>query len=231
MSITLEELRQEWSNHSRRVDERLRLQTDLLREQWMERLREQARKLRPSDMFSIAVWIATMALLGRFLGTHTDQPALFVTAILLDIWVITAGIAQVRQHLALRNLDFSASILELQSRVESLRIARIQSFNIFFLTGQIVWWIPFIVVVVAGVFGVNLYSLAPFRVFAAWNIAAGIAFIPLAIGLSRRYGERLSHSSIVRHIADSIAGRDIAAAREYLEKLRRFGGESEGSVS
>jgi hypothetical protein len=38
--------------------------------------------------------------------------------------------------------------------------------------------------------------------------------------LSRRYGERLSRSSIVRHIADSIAGRDIAAAREYLEKLR-----------
>jgi hypothetical protein len=30
----------------------------------------------------------------------------------------------------------------------------------------------------------------------------------------------------VRHIADSIAGRDIAAAREYLEKLRRFGSDA-----
>jgi hypothetical protein len=50
-----------------------------------------------------------------------------------------------------------------------------------------------------------------------------IAFIPLAIWLSRRYGERLSRSSILRHIADLIAGRDIAAAREYIAKLRRFG--------
>jgi hypothetical protein len=30
----------------------------------------------------------------------------------------------------------------------------------------------------------------------------------------------------VRHIADSIAGRDIAVARDYLEKLRRFDSEA-----
>jgi hypothetical protein len=31
----------------------------------------------------------------------------------------------------------------------------------------------------------------------------------------------------MRQIADSIAGRDIAVAREVLEKLRRFGGETD----
>jgi hypothetical protein len=103
-----------------------------------------------------------------------------------------------------------------------LRIARIRSFNRAFLTGQIVWWIPFVVVAFAGAFGVNLYCSPKFRTFATWNIAGGIAFIPLAIWLLRRYGERLSRSSSVRHIADSIAGGDIAAAREYLKKLRRF---------
>jgi hypothetical protein len=110
----------------------------------------------------------------------------------------------------------------LQAQVETLRIARIRSFNRAFLTGQIVWWIPFVVVVFAAVFGVDLYLSPQFRAFAAWNIAGGLAVIPLAIWLSRRYGERFSRSSIVRHIADSITGRDIAAAREYLEKLRRF---------
>jgi hypothetical protein len=55
----------------------------------------------------------------------------------------------------------------------------------------------------------------------------GIVLIPLAMWLSRRHGERLSRSSIVRHIADSITGRDIAAAREYLEKIRRFGSDAD----
>jgi hypothetical protein len=170
----------------------------------------------------MVVWIAAAVLLNIFLVTHAKQPALFLTALVLDIWVIATGIVQVRQQQALRNLDFGLPLLELQAQIESIRIARIRSFNLAFLTGQIVWWIPF-VVVVAGALGVNLYLSPKFQTYAAWNVAFGIAFIPLAIWLSRRYGERLSRSSIVRHIADSIAGRDIAAAREYLEKLRRFG--------
>src|SRR5579859_551846 len=226
MSITLEELRNEWSDHSRRIDERLRLSAHLFRDDWIERQRERVWKLGPFGKFSMTVWISTMALLGHFLGTHANQPALFATALLLDVWVVVTGIAGLREQQALRNLDFGLPILELQARVESLRIARIRSFNRAFLTGQIVWWIPFVVVVFAGAFGLNLYLLPQFRSFAAWNIAGGVAFIPLAMWVSRRYGERLSRSSIVRHIADSIAGRDIAAAREYLEKLRRFAGNA-----
>lgn len=222
MSITLEELRNEWSDRSRRLDERLQLSANLLRDDWIERQRERVWKLGPFGKFGMAAWIATMALLGYFLGTHANQPALFVTALVLDVWVILTGIAGVRQQQALRNLDFGLPIFELQARVESLRIARIRSFNRAFLSGQIVWWIPFVVVVFAGAFGVNLYGSPQFRAFAAWNIAGGVAFIPLAMWLSRRYGERLSRFSVMRHIADSIAGRDIAAAREYLEKLRRF---------
>jgi hypothetical protein len=223
MSITLEELRNEWSDRSRRLDERLRLSAHLLRDDWIERQRARVWKLGPFGKFSMAVWIAAMVLLGHFLGTHANQPALFITALVLDVWVIAAGIAEVRQQQALRNLDFGLPLLELQARVETLRIARIRSFNCAFLTGQIVWWIPFVVVAFAGAFGVNLYLSPQFRAFAAWNIAGGIAFIPLAMWLARRYCERLSRSSIVRHIADSITGRDIAAARAYLEKLRRFG--------
>jgi hypothetical protein len=224
MSITLEELRNEWVGHSRRLDEHLQLNAHLLRDDWIERQREHMWKLGPFGKFSMAIWIATAVLLGLFLGTHANQPALFVTALVLDVWVIATGIVQVRQKQALRNLDFGLPLIELQARVESLRIARVRAFNLAFLTGQIVWWIPFIVVV-AGAFGANLYLSPKFRAYAAWNIAAGIAFIPLAIWLSRRYGNRLSRSSIVRRIADSIAGRDIAAARDVLEKLRRFGSD------
>jgi hypothetical protein len=224
MSMTLEDLRQEWSDHSRRLDERLRLSAHVLRDEWTERQRERIGKRGPFGGIRLTVWIGTMALLGLFLGTHADQPALFFTAFILDSWVIVAGIAQWRQQEALRNLDFGLPLLELQGRLESLRIARIRSFNLAFLTGQVVWWIPFLVVV-AGAFGKNLYLSPQFRIFATWNIAGGIAFIPLAIWLARRYGDGPSRWRLVRHIADSIAGRDLAAAHDYLEKLRRFGSE------
>jgi hypothetical protein len=226
MSLTLDELRIEWSDLSRRLEERLRLSNHVLRDDWIERQRERVWKLGPFGGISMAVWIATSVLLGLFLGTHADEPSLFVTALVIEVWVVATGIANLRQKQALRNLDFGLPLLEVQARVESLRIARIRSFNLAFLTGQIVWWIPF-VVVVAGAFGVNLYLSPQFRSFAAWNIAFGIAFIPLAMWISRRYGERLSGSSIVRHVADSIAGRGIAVAREVLEKLQCFGRDAD----
>ena len=222
MSLTLEDLRNEWIDHNRRLDERLRLSTHLLRDDWIERQRQRAWKVGPFGGFGMAAWITTAVLVGVFLGAHADEPALFATALVIEVWVIATGMAQVQQKLALRNLDFGLPLLELQARVESLRIARIRAFNIALLTGQIVWWIPMIVVV-AGAFGLNLFLSPQFLVYAAWNIALGVAVIPLAIWLSRRYGERLSRSSIMRHIADSIAGRDIAVAREVLETLHRFG--------
>jgi hypothetical protein len=221
MNVTLEELRDEWSGHARRMDERLRLSANVLRDDWIERHRERVLKLGPFGKFSMIVWIATMALLGLFLGTHANQPALFATGLVLDIWVIASGIVEIRQQQAMSKLDFGLPLVELQARIEALRIARIRWFNIAFLTGQIVWWIP-LVVVVFGALGANLYLSAQFRTFAAWNIAGGIAFIPLAMWISRRYGERLSRLPVVGYIADSIAGRDIAAAREYIEKLHRF---------
>ena len=222
MSNSLEQLRSEWSDHSRRLDERLRASTLVLREDWIERQRERIWKLGPLGTLSLAAYVATLALLNGFLATHADQPTLFVSALIIDLWVIATGIAQLRQKQALRELDFGMPLVELQAKIGLVRISRIRSFNIALLTGQIVWWIPFIVVI-AGAFGADPYQWPEFQTYAAWNVAVGIALIPLLIWLSRRYGGRLSRTSLVRHIADSIAGRDIAAAQDYLEKLRRFG--------
>ncbi|HUL95613.1 MAG TPA: hypothetical protein VLT89_06355 [Usitatibacter sp.] len=225
MSATLEDLRSEWMGRAQRLEQELRITRQIARDDWIERQRERVRSAGPFRGFEIAVWIAALALLGRFLATHYAEPLLFATAALIDAWVIATGVTAIRQQQAVRNLDYGLPLTVLQSQVESLRIARIRAFNVAFLTGQVVWWIPFFVVFVEGLFGVNLYSNPWFVQFALFNVALGVAAIPVAIWVARRYGERLAKTSAIRHIADSIAGRDIAVARDALEKLRRFGAE------
>jgi hypothetical protein len=222
MSLTLETLRDEWAERTRHLDERLGFAASVLNDDWIERNRERIRKSGAFGAFEMIVWIATLAMLGHFLASHVDHPALFATALVLDAWVIAMGAAGLREQQALRSLDYGRPIVHLQAEVEKLRIARIRTFNWGFLTGQVVWWIPFVVVVFAALTGVDLYESRHFVTFAAWNIAGGLAFIPLALWLARRHGDRLSKVKAVRYFADSIAGRDIAAAREFIEKLRRF---------
>ena len=226
MSVTLEDLRAEWVGHARRLDERLQVGAAILRDDWIESHRDRIRRAEGFGPGSLATWIATMALLGLFLGTHAREPALFATALILDLWVVAAGVGALRRRQALREVDYGRPLVELQARIEALRIARIRAFNVEFLTGQIVWWIPFFVVLVDGLFGVNLYAVPGFPAFAAANVAAGIAAIPIAIVLARRYGERLARASWMGRVADSIAGRDIAEARAFLAKLARL--ESRG---
>jgi len=221
MDVTLEQLRSEWTRHADRLNGRLSEGLELMREDALRGHRERVKRGTTFGPFAMAVWIATLALLGHFLATHWHQPLLFAHGLVLDAWVIAAGVGQLRREQVLRGLDYGLPVVALQARVEELRIARVRAFNREFLTGQIVWWIPLLVVAFAG-FGVDLYAVPGFAAFAAWNVAAGLAAIPLAIWLSRRYAERLTRHSWVRQIADSIAGRDIAEAREYLARLRRF---------
>jgi len=226
MSVTLDELRDEWAAQGRRLDERLRLASNVLRDEWIERHRERVRRAAQFGAFNMAVWIATMALLGLFLARHAGQPALFASALLLDAWVVATGVAGLRQRRALESLDYGRPLVQLQAEIEALRIARIRTFNRAFLTGQVVWWIPFAAVAFAALTGFDLFSSPGFVAFAAWNVAGGLAFIPFALWVSRRYGGRLARFPWVRHFADSIAGRDVAAAKEHLEKLRRFDSEA-----
>ena len=222
MNVTLEDLRTEWAGHARRLEEQLRATNQIAREDWIERQRERVRGAGPFRWFEITVWVVTLVLLGQFLAANYTEPLLFASAALLDVWVIATGVTAIRQQRAVRNLDYGLPVTALQAQLETLRIARIRAFNVAFLTGQVVWWIPFFVVFVKGVAGVNLYANPWFAQFAALNVVLGLVAIPLAIGIARRYGERLSKTSAIRHIADSLAGRDIAAAREAIGKLRRF---------
>ncbi|HUJ00870.1 MAG TPA: hypothetical protein VLY46_11575 [Usitatibacter sp.] len=228
MSMTLDDLRAEWADRARRLDAQLRGTATILRDDWIEKHRERIGRAEGFGKAGMAIWIATMALLGLFLATHAREPALFATAMVLDLWVVAAGVGALARRQALRDLDYGRPVAELQARVEALRIARIRAFNVELATGQIVWWIPFFVVLVDGLFGVNLYAIPGFPAFAAANVAAGVAAIPIAIALARRYGERLSRTSWARRVADSIAGRDIAEARGFLAKLARLESEVQG---
>jgi hypothetical protein len=222
MSTTLEDLRADWAAYHRAIDARLRLDARIAREGWIEAQRERVRRRPSFGPFSMAVWIVTVAALGMFIAANATHPGFLIPALMLQAWTLATGAVAIHQQQALRGLDYTLPLVELQARIEALRIARIRAFNVAFLTGQVVWWIPFAIVLVRGALHVDLYAVPGFTFFALVNLAVGIAAIPLAIAAARRYGERLGRASWMRRLADSIAGSDIAAAREYLAKLRRF---------
>jgi len=227
MNITLDDLKTEWMARDRQLESQLRMNTLMLRETLLEKHSAKLGSATLGNVFQILFTIPFLAFFGWFIVRHLDQPAFLLPALLLQIWTVVMLGLDIHQRSQLRSLDYGRPVLELQRQVEQIKIARLNTFKWAFLTGQLLWWIPFMLVLFKGLLGVNLYTVSGFMsTFTAWNIAFGIAFIPFALWVSKLLSGRLGGSPRFQKFTDGIAGSDVVVAREFLDKLARFGREA-----
>jgi hypothetical protein len=93
------------------------------------------------------------------------------------------------------------------------------------LTGQLVWWVPFTIVALKGFLGVDAYRVFGGRVLAE-NVLFGLAIIPMAIWVSRKFGDRMGRSPIIQRLMRELAGYNLNAATRFLATLSEFEDES-----
>ncbi len=229
MNLTLDELQTEWMARDRLLETQLRMNTLMLRENLLDKHSAKLGSATAGNVFQILFTIPFLALFGWVIARHIDEPAFLLPAVLLQAWTVVMLALSIYQRNQLHGLDFGRTVLELQSQIEQIKIARLNTFKWAFLTGQLLWWIPFVLVLFKGLLGVNLYTSSAFMpTFIAWNIAFGVAFIPFALWASTQLAGRMGGSSRFQQFTDGIAGRDVVVAREFLGKLARFGRETEG---
>ena len=222
MNLTLDDLKNEWLARDRQLETSLRMNTLLLREALLEKHSTRVGRAAAGNLFQILLSIPFLAFFVWFIACHLDQPAFLIPAVLLQAWTVVMLALTIQQRDALRDLDYSRPVVALQGEIEQIKIARLITFKWAFLTGQLLWWIPFVLVVFKAL-GVDLYTVSAFMPrFIAWNIAFGVAFIPLAMWGSRLLVGRLGGSPRFQRFTDGVAGSDIAVARGFLAKLALF---------
>lgn len=223
MNLNFDELQGEWAARDRALDDRLQLNTALLRQMLINQHR-QSMRLGFFDWYELIVGGPLLVFLIWFVGGHLQAPEFLLPGAALLAWTIALPLMSWRQRRDLRALDYELPVLQRQQRFETLRLNRLQLFKWAFLLGQLLWFIPFLIVFLKGVFGVNLYLVS--KNFIGPSLIGGVLFIPLAIGLAKLLPERVWQGPRMRAFGDMLAGRDIAETRGLLEQLRRF--EQEG---
>ena len=223
MNLTLDDLKTEWMARDRQLETQLRMNTLLLREALLEKHSAHLGRATAGNVFQILFSIPFLAFFGWFIARHLDQPAFLLAEVLFSVPTVVMLALNIHQRSQLRSLDYGRPVVELQSQIEKIKITRLNTFKWAFLTGQLLWWIPFVLVLFKGLLGVNLYTVSAFMpTFIAWNIAFGIAFIPFALWVSKLLSGRLGGSPRFQKFTDGIAGSDVVVAREFLNKLARF---------
>jgi hypothetical protein len=218
--MDLDELKQKWAEHDRKLDAILRLNRQLLTASNMSRAWSALQRLATLLAVEAVIWFAIVVALGQFIYAQADLARFSIPAAFVDAYAIANLIAVIRQIALALELDYGKPIATIQKQLESLRILRIRYIQLSLIAGMLAWT-PAVIVVLRGFCGVDAYHVPG----AAWllaNLLFTVAFDALAIGLSRKYSDRMSGSPLIQRLMKDLAGYNLNAAAGFLATLSEF---------
>ncbi len=219
--LDLDELKQRWAEHDRKLDESIRLSRQLLSGTNLNGARSALHRMAAFLGLGAVVWFGIVMALGSFIYEHIGMLQFALPAVALDLFAIGMLAATIRQILAAQQIDYGKPIAAIQKQLETLRVWRIRMTQWGLLAGAVVW-APFTIVVARAFFGLDRYN-------AAWlwaNALFGLSLIPLALWLSKRFGDRMGRSPFIQRLMNDIAGHNLNAAGLFLARLSDFEDEN-----
>jgi hypothetical protein len=223
--MELDALKEKWAEHDRKLDVSIRLNRQLLMAANMNRVRSPLRRLAFFMGLGALIGLIGPVILGQFIYQHWAEPRFVLPAVVLHVWLIASLAASIRQIAMALQIDYDKPIALIQKQLESLRVLRIRITQWALLTGQVVWWIPFLIVALKGFWDVDAYKVLGTRFLLA-NIAVGLAIIPLAIWVSRKFGARMGRSPVMQRLVRELAGYNLNAATGFLATVSEFENET-----
>ena len=174
--MQLEELQQQWQRLDEKLELTVKMNGELLRLAVMQPARRRLNRLALWPALDTAFCVVVLLFAGSFLGKHWNTWSLVGPASVMMIAAILLLNASIRQLILLSEIDWSGTVVDIQSSLSRLRMAKISQFKWIILLSPLV---GFCMMTVGGklMFGVNvIQDVRPWWVVA--NIAFGLLFVP-----------------------------------------------------
>jgi len=218
--MELDELKQKWAEHDHKLEMNIRLTRQLLTATKMNRARFALQRLAVLLALESVVAIAVIIVLGSFIGDHTAMVRFAVPAAALDLFEIATLIVLIQQIRLALCIDYSKPVAAIQKQLESLRMLHIRHFQWTLLLAPLLWT-PLLIVALEGFLRVDAYKTLGAAYLLA-NFLFGLAIIPLAIWLSKKFGDRMDRSPKIQWLMKELAGYNLNAASDFLATLSEF---------
>lgn len=218
--MELDDLKTLWAAHDEKLDRSLRLNERLLRETLLGRARPALSRYVRWAAAGLAVDAVLVVLLGSFMVQHVAEPLYLAAALVLLAFVVGMAVLGVLRLELMGRIDYGGSVTEIQRTLAN--VARVEYRTMkWVLLSSILIWVPGLLVLVKGLFGVDLFQ----HVSAAWiasNLALGAAAIVVGQWLARTYVERPGVAPWARRIMEHASDRKLREVTESLTELSRF---------
>jgi hypothetical protein len=218
--MELDELKQKWAEHDHKLEVNIRLTRQLLTATKMNRARSALQRLAVFLALESVVALAVIIVLGSFIGDHIAMVRFAVPAATLDLFEIASLIVLIQQIRLALSIDYSNPVAAIQKQLESLRMLHIRHFQWTLLLAPLLWT-PLLIVALEGFLRVDAYKTVGAAYLLA-NLLFGLAIIPPAIWLSKKFGYRMDRSPKIQRLMKDLAGYNLNAASDFLATLSEF---------
>ncbi len=218
--MDLNEMKTAWTEQSAQLEKTVQINTQLVQLLKTEKLQKTAFHLKIEPWFDIIAGIIVIFFLSTFFATEVwTGPYIFPAAVLhiVSILYIISGAYQLVQ---ISELDFGAPVTEVQKQLLLIKKLRVRFITAILCASPILGIAAFLVIM-KGLFGFDLVPHLP----ANWvwiNVALASIALAIAVYISRYHSDFIAKNSIIRSMANGLAGSSFQKIEKQLNELEQF---------
>ncbi len=215
--MELDDMKAAWKTLDERLATQATLNFHIYKEGKLDRMKRGLRPLAVGQVLQILLGAGLVGLAVAFWPDHIDVLHLLVAGVVLHVYgVAMIALGGITLGFIAR-IDHSAPVLVIQQQLTALRRFYMRT-NLWL--GLVWWfmWIPLMLVLI-GLANVDLYKHAATVVW--YGIAIGVAGL-LLTWVFHRWSRNPSRPGMARAVDESIAGRSITKAQQFLDEIAQF---------
>ena len=220
--MELEELKQTWSEHARKLDRILSLNLQGLKTAQLDKTKSALGRFKAFRMFEMLVGILILIPLGSYVADRISVPTLAIPALIFAASVLVPVIANIRQLVLLGQISYADPVTTIQRRLEEIKLHFLRSFRLPVL--MLPLYMAYVVVGLNLVFGMDV--LAQSNAAFLWaNLAVSLIFVAPAVWVLRNLSFKNIGNPVIRTLVHGGGGKQMIAALEFLKALQDFENE------
>jgi hypothetical protein len=215
--MELDELKSAWQVLDRKLARDSAINLALYRDRKLDQARSSLQGLRRGQVVQLIAGIGIILFAAVLWSKQPTAISIILAGVAVQLYGIACIISAGVVLNSMRSLDYSGSVLEIQSRLARVRRAY---FLAGFVAGLPWWfmWVPFLMVL-AQFGGVDLYANAPSVIWGGLGVGAvGM----LASWWLYAYSRDVSRPRLNRWVDDAMTGRSLRKAQAQLGEVQRF---------
>lgn len=217
--MELDELKQTWTEHARKLDRILSLNLRGLKTAQLDKTRSALGRFKAFRLFEMIGGILILIPLGSYIAARISVPTLAIPALIVAASILLPVVENIRQLVLLGQMNYADPVTTIQRKLEEIKLHYLRSFRLPVL--MLPLYMAYVVVGLNLFFGVDVLA-RPDASFLWTNLAVSLVFVVPAGWVLRNLSFKNTDNPVIRALVHGNGGKQMVAALEFLKALQEF---------